>query len=212
MLGKGFGVALGLALGVLLVMNRADACSMASPEVHQIDPAEQAVDTTPPSALGETTASVRRGRGPETSGCSETTTSCDDIGTVAIHLGAVSDDRTDEAEMGFRVELIDGALPSGLVLPSGDVRASPDGSLTLGWSDGASDDQEAFDFTLRVSAVDRAGNVGPGSDVRVRHGGGSSDGCEIAAGSRVDLSWVLLLLALGALWRGLPHTARRARV
>jgi hypothetical protein len=208
--GRTFVIALGV--GLLLVPSRVDACSFGPHPTHEIDPAEQAADTTPPSEIGETTYSVQRGQGPQGGGCSgESVTSCDDIGSVSLQLGTVSDDRTGSSEMGFRLEVVDGALPSGLELPSGDVRAYPDGALTFHWTDGASDDQEAFDFTLSISAVDRGGNGGPPREVRVQDDG-SSEGCAVK-GSGVDLSWLLVALALFLAGQGrrLPHTARRPR-
>lgn len=188
-------VALVVGAWLVLLSRDAAACSYAGNAEHTLDPSEQAVDTAPPAAVGEPTYSVRRGRGPERSGCSESGSSCDDIGGISVHLGEVSDDRTLPGEMGFWIELVSGSPPSGINLPSTLVRADSSRSLHFNWSDGADDDQEAIDFTLRIRAVDRAGNEGPPSELRIRDDG-SSEGCALAASSGLDLIWILLALAL----------------
>lgn len=120
-----------------------------------------------------------------------------------MYLGETTDDRTDAEHMGYRVEVVAGHAPSDPTWPTGPVRALG-GTLYFHWVDGGSDDQEAVDFTLRIRAVDLAGNEGPPSDVRIRDDG-SSAGCRVA-GAGVDLSWSFVAALLFCLRR----RARRA--
>jgi hypothetical protein len=164
---------------------RADACSFAGHEIHVLDDAEKTLDTTPPSAIGETTYSVTRGRGPERSGCSETSSSCDDIGGIQLYVSEVTDDRTSLEKLGYRVEVVAGSLP-GFSTPTTAVRAFNGNQLFFHWIDDAEEEQESIDVTFRIRAVDLAGNEGPPRDVRVRDDG-RSDGCSLATTS-VDVS------------------------
>jgi hypothetical protein len=196
-------VALGLVVAcVVLCPVRADACSFGPLETHSLDESEKAVDSTSPTALGTSSYTVERGHGPERSGCTETASSCDGTGNITLYLGEVSDDRTPEEKLGFRVELVAGNAPSNSTwpsdpnAPSATVRAHVGRTLFLHFEDGEDEDQEAIDFTLRVRAVDLAGNEGPPTEIRIRDSG-SDSGCRVASGS-VDLSPVFALL-LGAL-------------
>ncbi|MBK8999002.1 MAG: hypothetical protein IPM35_25040 [Myxococcales bacterium] len=184
---------------VLLAPRRGDACSYGPMAPHTTDPAEAAVDSTPPSAIAKPSFTVQRGHGPE-GGCgSQSSDSCADIGSISVHFQPASDDRTDAANMGYRVEVVKGVAPADSTWPSAAVRAHEGNTLYFHWADGESDEQEAIDFTLAISALDRAGNQGPATELRIRHGG-SEEGCR-ATRSGVDLSWWLVAAALWALRR-----------
>lgn len=106
------------------------------------------------------------------------------------------------AEIGFRLELVSGALPSGLTLPTTAVRPSIADTLFLPWNDGAVDEQEAISFTLRITAVDRAGNVGPPTTITIVHPG-SSGGCAIGGrgapkGDALTVLATILIVLLAA--------------
>lgn len=190
-------VALVLAACILLGPNDAEACSYGPMPEHVTDPAETAVDSKPPSAIADPSFTVERGHGPE-GGCgSQSSDSCADVGSISIHFEPATDDRTDAVSMGYLLEVIGGTAPADSTWPSSPVRASEGNTLYLHWVDGDHDDQEAIDLTLAISAIDRGGNKGPPTELRIRHGG-SDEGCRVS-GSGVDLSWSLVLVALLAL-------------
>lgn len=194
-----------LLCALALSSRRSEACDYGALGTHTIDPAEQAVDATPPSAISSPSYTVRRGHAPESDGCRETWDSCADIGSISVHFEPPTDDRTATEELGYRVEVTSGRAPSDPTWPTAPVRASNGDTLFFHWADGERDDQETLDFTLTLRAVDRAGNEGPATEVRIRHGG-SEEGCRVA-GRGVDLSWWLIVAALGCV--GLRARARR---
>ena len=82
--------------------------------------------------------------------------------------------------MGYFLALVDGVRPGGLRLP--DAPRSLAGRtpvLTLSWIDGARDRQDAFGFTLRITSVDRAGNLGEPIEIVIEDDG--IPGAELAA-------------------------------
>jgi hypothetical protein len=121
------------------------------------------------------TAQIRRGTGPQQMGCAQSASSCDDIGSVSFQAGA-TDDVTPPEHIGYRFTLEAGALPAGLTLP-GAVEPFA-AQLTLLWIDGATNDQESIDFTLRVVAIDAAGNESAAQTVRVSDDAGGA--CAVA--------------------------------
>lgn len=195
---------LALFLVALVFLSRAaDACSFPGPIEHEIDPAEQAIDKEPPARTETVGVSVRRGKGPEGSGCGgQGSSSCDDIGSIALIPTPPSDDRTPPNELGYRLRFVGGRLPDGLRIPD-DARRLSQGeppALDLRWIDGATDDQEPFDFTVTLTAIDKAGNEGPESaPIRIHHSG-SSSGCRIARGTELG-SFALVLFSLTWLGR-----------
>jgi len=73
----------------------------------------------------------------------------------------------------------------------------------VSWNDGASGDQEAFDVTFAVVAIDRAGNESAPRTFRAQHGG-TGGGCRIAGrrGSVVGLIAFALLAGFAGTRRG----------
>lgn len=184
----------------------ASACEFAGPIEHVVDPAEADVDKEPPAKIETVGVEIRRGEGPE-GGCSRTSTSCDDIGSITLVPTPPSDNRTAPNELGYRIRLVGGTLPEGLSLPSEAWRAEGSNfpALSLRWIDGSTDDQEAIDFTITLTAIDRAGNQGPESDpIRIHHTG-SRLGCRVARGG--DVSFALVLGAMLCLRRSMRRRA-----
>lgn len=168
------------------------ACSLAPQPPHTLDPQAQATDTVAPAAPELSLGDIRRGKDPDTdySSCSQSATSCDDLGSIALQVSA-RDDQTTADHMGYTFEVTAGQPPSNLYLPSGAVRTRA-GNVYLYWNDGATDDEETIDFTLAVHAVDLAGNTGPAATLRVQHPG-SGGGCAVLP-CRPLSSWPIPLL------------------
>jgi hypothetical protein len=177
---------------------RARACTLPPPEAHTLNPAEQAVDHTPPVVAGRLQVNIARGRGPAR-GCggSASGTSCDELGRITLTVSA-SDDRSPATAMGFRLALLGGRLPVGLLLPAQAVRARGDGTLLLAWTDGAQDEQEPIDFSLELRAVDAAGNTSAPALIGV-HDGDDDGGCALARSPRTPALLLAAPLTLAAL-------------
>jgi hypothetical protein len=157
----------------------AEACSSVV-QKHELDAAEQQIDRQPPAAAqvpADVVRVLRRGI--------RSDTSCAGIGLIQIAFTGAKDDRTPRERIGYLITLVAGTLPYGLSLPSdarlatpvaGDVPGEVFSLLTLMWPDPAASDQEAFDFTIALTAVDLAGNESaPSSPIRIRHPGGKPD-------------------------------------
>ena len=182
-----------------------------SPSIpHVIDPQAAASDTSPPAAPSVSVTQIRRGKGPDTDfgSCSQTATSCDSMGSIELQIRA-EDDQTPADKMGYQIELIAGALPSGLTLPTQAVRALGS-AVYLAWADGSTDDQESLSFLAVHPCGGPCGQPWPG-DHRQVHDGGS--GCHLAA--RTPLSaWPLTtvaILLLARLLRACPRRRQEAR-
>jgi MYXO-CTERM domain-containing protein len=174
-----------VALTVLASARPADACSMIGLAPWTADPDEVAADTTPPSALG--VGEIRIWRGHANSACEGD--SCADMGSVFVEL-AFEDDRTPPEWMGVRIAVVEGRTPPFLQGPDGTWFTQDAQGLHLAWMDGARDTQEALDFTLELTPIDRAGNAGPSVQVEIHDPG--SGGCGTSSGSTMP-SWVVLL-------------------
>ena len=152
-------VAAATAAGVASVPADARACSLVGPQPHIVDPTLQASDQTPPTLPAPLPARIKRGEPPQQSGCGAQVSSCDDLGIIYITAQA-TDDMSPPDMIGYRLSLESGALPPGLTLPPDAIRpGEPSDQLLLYWSDHA--DQPWFSFTVRMVAVDLAGNESP---------------------------------------------------
>ena len=169
-----------------------------------IDPAEEVVDDSPPSTPQVEEVNVRRGW-PGNS-------SVDDLGTINVEVVVPVDDRTEPEKMGYLMRVLSGAEPQGLEIPDGVLVPLPCGQCPPGnhvlffvWIDGAEAEQDAFRFEVDVRAVDRAGNIGPASEVVVIEDSGSSaTGCGARRVSERGTKFGVLglvLLLLCRLWR-----------
>jgi uncharacterized protein (TIGR03067 family) len=93
-------------------------------------------------------------------------------------------------EIGYRFHYVDGEQPDGLyALPGGawrTVRLTTLGEcLFIDWVDGRTWDQDPFRFRMYVTAVDRAGNESPRSNVVVV----ASDGHQELVYTKAKLTW-----------------------
>ena len=93
-------------------------------------------------------------------------------GVVSIRHGASAASSVeidaDDPDVGYFLARVDGHLPSGLTLPKA---ARPARGLSLHWIDGALDHQDAFAFTLKITSVDRAGNLGEPIEILIEDDG-----------------------------------------
>jgi MYXO-CTERM domain-containing protein len=181
----------------------ARACSIAVPPIHVLDPAMQATDQTPPTLPPTSVPAIARGYAP--SGCSGSASTCDDIGIVSLFPNAM-DDVTPPERIGFRITLAGGALPSGFTLPADAIEQDPGSALRLTWVDGATDNQDAIDFTLSIIAIDLAGNESTPQTVVVRDSGApAGGGCRHSSGRAPGPAEIFLGLL------GLTLAGRRRR-
>lgn len=185
-----------VALAALLAPPAA-ACSFATGAAHEV--VANPADTTAPSTPEAPELTVKRGVGPTCDAFGSCrSTSCDDIGLVELALPPATDDVSAPEHVGYRLRVLDGTLPDGLTVDetrradaiSGDVA-----TLALIWIDEATDEQEAFDFTLGVTAIDEAGNESEEIAVAVSDPGREAGGCSTAGRGAGALG---VLLALGA--------------
>ena len=187
-------LALGGIAGVMGRTAPARACSLIGPGPYTIDASMQATDHVAPTLPPLSVARLQRGKAME--GCSSN--SCDGIGTLAIG-GAATDDVT--AAPGYRFSVVAGALPPSfsILLDQPSQVTVSDGKIWLNWDDGATDDQEPIDFTLKVVAIDKAGNESAPQTVRVSDDAGSA--CAVAGGSpeRQPIAWFVGLALTGVL-------------
>ena len=204
------GTALGFAvvIGAVAVIGQgqARACSFGFPP-YALDPAEAGVDTQRPATPVVSDVSVKRGTGPRGNGCHATASSCDDIGVITLHVAA-TDDRTPPGDMGFAVSVASGDAPADLSPLGQSVAVGADGTLTLIWLDGATNDQEEISWELTVRAVDKAGNISAGAATVSVYSG--STGCSISPGRRLPRS-VEPIVVLVVAWLTAAFVLRRRR-
>lgn len=191
---------------VLLTAVSGWACSVVGPELHALDPAS--TDAVAPSAPDLAIDGITRGYReivlPET--C-ETIGGCEGTAWLSLAVSATDDEAAAE-DLGWRIEL-EGDAPA-LDVGADAVRAR-DGVITLHWADEETNDQEPVAFTIRVFAVDLAGNEGPPAEIAVDHPGGpppvppecadaegskADGGCTVTGGAAAGAWWVAALLAL----------------
>lgn len=170
----------------------ARACSpVPPPDAHTIDTALADTDRVAPSVpvLREVTLSQDHG--------SPRGDSCGDLSSLSISLAApATDDVTPADRMGYRFEVTDGVLPAGLTLPTGPVRAERATTFVYVYGESNADVR----FTLRVYAVDEAGNesAAPASMTVVGH---HEAGCSATGRSPSAISILGALGVLGVVGR-----------
>jgi hypothetical protein len=190
------------ALALVLVGRHAVACSLPGPEPFTIDPS--LIDTEVPEPVTDVSFSLRRGQAPQSDGCSQSASSCDDLGILTLYV--TGGDAAPAESSGYLIEVVDGEAPEGLI-PAEPVRAAD--SIVLPWVDAATSDQEVVAFSITVSAVDAAGNVSdPSEPIRIYDSGGS-EGCTVARGFLAS-SWPSALVALAG-FGAMAKLARRLR-
>jgi hypothetical protein len=166
-----------LAAVILVSAARADACSIAGNAPHMID--ETRPDSTPPEPPTDVSVIVNRAFRTERGGCGNNlSSSCDGFANIQVVLNApATDDQTAAANMGYRVEVVDGTPPGGVSIPAEAVRAMNGTELSFGWFDGDTEAQEVIAFSITLTPVDERGNTGPTSDPIRIYDPGSSEGC-----------------------------------
>jgi len=186
-----------LAAGVLVDAGRADACSVAESAPHTIDATR--MDSVVPEPPTDVSVMITRGPRADSGGCGNdrVSTSCDGIGILQLQLNEpATDDQTAPENMGYLIEVIDGSLPRGLSIPATALRST----LVFSWMDDDTEGQEIIAFSVTLTPVDEAGNVGSASDPIRIYDPGSSEGC--ATPSRApSLDAALLLMLVSALGR-----------
>lgn len=200
-------------LAVGLAARPARACTFAAPTEHQVDPSMAGVDTTPPERVRIRSVKVYRdpSRSPGLS--------CWD-GYASIGIADPVDDMTPPKEMGFRYEVVDGAAPD--LLPHfypGPIKLRRGGEgylkVFLPWMETEPDPAiiPPVRFTVRITPIDLAGNLGPPIDVVIADPADDDTGCN-ATGTPGGYGLVLLMASLLAgvawarLWRRRWPTVR----
>ena len=189
-------VAAATAAGVASAPADARACSLVGPQPHIVDPAMQASDQVPPALPVPLPARIKRGELAQQTGCGAQVSSCDDLGIIYITAQA-TDDMTPPEKIGYRLSLESGMLPSGLTLPPDAIEpGEPSDQLLLYWSDGA--DQPPFAFTIRLVAIDLAGNESPPQFMLIADEQAGHAACAVGRG-RVSRPWLAGIAAVAVL-------------
>jgi hypothetical protein len=197
-----------LAAVILVSAARADACSIPGNAPHTIDATRP--DTTPPEPPTDVSVIVNRAYRTEGGGCGEADSSCDGFANIQVLLNApATDDQTVAANVGYRVEVVDGTPPGGASIPTETVRALNGTQLLFGWFDGDTEAQEVIAFSITLTPVDETGNTGPTSDPVRIYDPGSSEGCATPRRAP-SLDAALLLMLAGALGRAFKRRRRAA--
>jgi MYXO-CTERM domain-containing protein len=176
-------------VATVVVVLRADAraCDPVGDFPHTVDPSMQAADQTPPSLPAIPAPTVHYGAD-DSSGCGGA--KCGDATYIGI-AALATDDMTAADHIGYRLSLVDGTLPANTTLPTTAIDPFLDQVRVY-----FPHDTVAFDFTLQVVAIDRAGNESAPQTVRVTDDSGHA--CAVARGraGRTDLGWAALLALL----------------
>jgi hypothetical protein len=141
------------AVALLARSNVAGACVLEPVRLHRSDASLARIDTAAPEAPLVAAAKAYRRSGLT---CGEdicVANNCGDMGGVAIDLAA-GDDQTPTDRLGYRLELLSGVVPVALRNMLGVALEGPT-PLRIHL---AFDDVPSVDATLRVIAIDDAGN------------------------------------------------------
>jgi len=141
------------------------------------DVSERRIDRSRPTAPTIRLKGIRRGTGLIQAAGVVAQNAEGALGSISFVAVGATDDRTPPEQLGYRFHHVDGDLPQGLVVSDGAFLLQSGARLTLYWADGRTWDQERFLFRVTVTAVDRAGNESPPSNIVIVGDGG-------------DMSWV----------------------
>jgi hypothetical protein len=160
----------------------ARACVLEPTLLHRSDANLAQTDTAAPRAPVVVAAAAYRRSGLTCGQDVCVANNCGDLGGVAIDLAAGEDDQTPLRGIGYRLELVEGVVPEALQKWIGVDLAGPT-PLRL---QVAFDEVPSVDATLRVIAVDAAGNGSvPSAPFAL-----SFDGCTLAAtGERCETDY-----------------------
>lgn len=184
MTGKRTLSALAIAAFVALLRTDARACDVVASNPHTIDPSMQAIDHTPPTFPG-----------PPRSRCWYAPTSpqgcdcgnCGESSWFGFSADA-TDDMTPRARIGYRL-LAESGLPLGVQLPAGPIEPNGD-VVQVAFN---SETTPSVYFTMRVVAVDLAGNESAPQIVSVCQSGDSECSVSDAPAARPGLGWIAFL-------------------
>jgi hypothetical protein len=156
-----FGLALAfIAVDGTLSATRSRACSIAEPEIFEIDASLKASDTSAPTPFTDVSAEVARWPDSICKNGQCMASSCGAFGTVDLRFALPRDDR--DTQLGYRLVWLRGTQPPALAQELEVIRPfsasfdSPDEgriSLTIGFEDAAK-----LDADIALVAIDRAGN------------------------------------------------------
>lgn len=197
-----FAVTLAVAGLALLADSPARACSPFFPMSFVADPDGHPGDDTPPGPITDVTVEVDREQAPAPSDCDGAVDSCGAFSQIYVRFTPPMDAAPADA-LGYRVEAV-GDVPEGLIpfQTNADGRQdilAPGGEIQLSWHDDYADEQADVRFTLRISAIDPAGNVGAPVEVEVVAPAEGDAGCAMSRAAPVDLYAALALIGLGLL-------------
>lgn len=177
---------LGRILGGLVVFSSfgvlatpARACSLApGPTKHEIDASLAATDKQPPSKPVIRSVTLTQDHD------SPPGDSCGDLSFFSIELDPVTDDHSPADKIGYEIEVVSGKLPKALSLPAYAVRPPNEYSNAthpvLSFVFGESN--EDVRFSVRVTAIDEAGNRSDASSALEETGDKELPGCAATGG------------------------------
>lgn len=198
-----------LIASALLTPSLALACStlpLPHSQLHEVDPSLQATDQSPPTVQVSDFEFKRPD--PEVVDCrSPVTSSCDGFRryfSVPIH--SAQDDQTPPDQIGYLIEVVEGKAPSAMRVsfateeehaswrdPATQPIRLPDNLLRFS-AKLDPEDSGRIDFTLKITPVDLAGNVGEPAFLHVTDPN-FPEGCQ-SVGARSNLPPLLAALAL----------------
>lgn len=176
--------------------------------ITRVEPETDQGDAGPESDAGDEASAAADGSALASDAGSNDDAGTDEAGNQDASETPVAPDFNEP--VGYLVELFEGELPDWFSLPENPIAANDSGTIAFRWCDGASYDQERIAFSLVVTPVDAAGNLGTPSDpIRVFDPGGSA-GCH-AAGVGTRAPWEALFggVSLAIAW--LVRRGRRRR-
>jgi MYXO-CTERM domain-containing protein len=185
---------LAIAAFVALLRSDARACDEVPSPPHTIDSSMQAIDHTPPTLPAIPALDVYYAptspQGCDCGNCGENSY----FGFSAV----ARDDMTPRTRIGYRMSLESGTLPRGVELPATAIE--PNGDIVQVQFN--SETVAALgNFTLRVIAIDLAGNESAPQIVVMRPASGSECSVSSARASRSGLGWLAFLALIVAAYR-----------
>jgi hypothetical protein len=168
-----FALSSALAFVFVAVVGRAPAraCSPQGNHTYAVDSTLRATDSEAPTLEPITDVIVSRGSEPDSVGCLGDTCSVGGLGSIRF-AALATDNATPSTSLGYRLSVVAGQPPSGFEL------RGPVSVAAVFWHE--TSDEEPFDVTFEVVALDKAGNESAPQTFRAQHAG-AGVGCRIAA-------------------------------
>jgi hypothetical protein len=130
--------------------------------VFSVDPSLQGIDIEPPGAPAPVSGSASRFSGKLCRGDTCVVSTCGSTGSVSLRLTPAVDDQTELAELGYRLQLVQGNVAPELEAALSSIVHAPPGvdpDLTLALQiEVPYEEVVSLDATFELVAVDRAGN------------------------------------------------------